>query len=92
MFPGNQPPLSMLLPTLDAYTTGQTLAARVHNQIDAAHRKGEPVQGFNCSMTYLLNHYLKGKTQLLSREPHDVFPSNIIPVTEEVISTDNVQQ
>jgi hypothetical protein len=34
----------------------------------------------------------QGKTQLLSREPHDVFPSNIIPVTEEVISTDNVQQ
>jgi hypothetical protein len=34
----------------------------------------------------------QGKTQLLSREPHDVFPSNIIPVTEEVRSTDTVQQ
>ncbi|CAM6038008.1 unnamed protein product [Sphagnum compactum] len=31
MFPGNQPSLSMLLPTLDAYTTGQLLAPYEHS-------------------------------------------------------------
>jgi glucose-6-phosphate isomerase len=121
-FTGNRPSLSMLLPTLDAYTTGQllslyehrvatmgfiwginsfdqwgvelgkSLATRVRTQMNAARTKGEPVQGFNYSTTTLLNRYLKGKTQLLYPEPHDVFPSDIIPGTDNVVPTEKVEQ
>jgi glucose-6-phosphate isomerase len=64
----------------------------VRTQMNAARTKGEPVQGFNYSTTTLLNRYLKGKTQLLYPEPHDVFPSDIIPGTDNVVLTEKVEQ
>lgn len=70
----------------------QSLATRVRTQMNAARTKGEPVQGFNYSTTTLLNRYLKGKTQLLYPEPHDVFPSDIIPGTDNIVPTEKVEQ
>ncbi|XP_024399239.1 glucose-6-phosphate isomerase, cytosolic isoform X2 [Physcomitrium patens] len=92
VFTGNRPSLSILLPTLDAFTIGQllslyehriavqgfiwnvnsfdqwgvelgkSLASRVRTQLNASRTRDAPLQGFNYSTTYLLTHYLKGKT------------------------------
>lgn len=57
---------------------GKVLASRVRTQMNASRTKGKAVEGFNYSTTTLLNRYLKGKTQLLYPEPHDVFPKDIL--------------
>ncbi len=36
--------------------------------------------------------YEQGKTQLLYPEPHDVFPSDIIPGTDNIVPTEKVEQ
>ncbi|CAM6128887.1 unnamed protein product [Calypogeia fissa] len=113
MFTGNRPSLSILLPNLTPYTTGQllslyenrvavqgwiwginsfdqwgvelgkSLAGKVRSQMNAARTKTKPLYGFNYSTTTLLTRYLQGKTQLLYPEPHDVFPSNVLPGREK---------
>jgi glucose-6-phosphate isomerase len=63
---------------------GKNLASRVRTQMNSSRTKAAHVEGFNFSTTYLLNRYLKGKTQLLYPEPHDVFPSDILPGMENL--------
>lgn len=65
---------------------GKVLASKVRVQMNASRTKGKAVEGFNYSTTTLLNRYLEGKTQLLYPEPHDVFPSDILP-THGVVSS-----
>ena len=60
---------------------GKALAGQVRTQMNAARTQSKAVEGFNPSTTALLNRYLQGKTQLLYPEPHDVFPSDIIPAS-----------
>eukprot|EP00246_Nothoceros_aenigmaticus_P013046 TRINITY_DN4315_c0_g1_i1.p1 TRINITY_DN4315_c0_g1~~TRINITY_DN4315_c0_g1_i1.p1 ORF type:complete len:648 (-),score=108.69 TRINITY_DN4315_c0_g1_i1:700-2643(-) len=62
---------------------GKVLASRVRTQMNLSRTKGKLVEGFNYSTTTLLNRYLKGKTQLLYPKPQDVFPSDILPGTED---------
>eukprot|EP00271_Cylindrocystis_brebissonii_P011937 TRINITY_DN29970_c0_g1_i1.p1 TRINITY_DN29970_c0_g1~~TRINITY_DN29970_c0_g1_i1.p1 ORF type:complete len:657 (-),score=117.64 TRINITY_DN29970_c0_g1_i1:549-2303(-) len=66
---------------------GKVLASKVRTQMNSARSKSKPVEGFNYSTTYLLNRYLKGKTQLLYPEPHDVFPSDILANKPAVLPT-----
>jgi glucose-6-phosphate isomerase len=54
---------------------GKSLATKVRSQLNEARTKDAPVQGFNYSTTYLLKHYLKGKTSVANSDPKNVFPS-----------------
>nr|ABK00065.1 cytosolic glucose-6-phosphate isomerase [Marchantia polymorpha] len=62
---------------------GKSLAGKVRTQMNAARTKTQPLSGFNYSTTTLLTRYLQGKTQLLYPDPHDVFPSNVLPGFEK---------
>ncbi|KAL2621066.1 hypothetical protein R1flu_001271 [Riccia fluitans] len=62
---------------------GKSLAGKVRTQMNAARTKSKPLSGFNYSTTTLLTRYLQGKTQLLYPDPHDVFPTNILPGHEK---------
>ncbi|KAL0360685.1 UNVERIFIED_CONTAM: Glucose-6-phosphate isomerase, cytosolic 1 [Sesamum radiatum] len=58
-FSGNRPSLSILLPSLNAYNVGQSLATQVRKQLHASRKKGEAVEGFNFSTTTVLKRYLE---------------------------------
>lgn len=64
---------------------GKALAGKVRTQMNLARTQSKAVEGFNPSTTALLNRYLQGKTQLLYPEPHDVFPSDIIPASVQAL-------
>ncbi|XP_024365878.1 glucose-6-phosphate isomerase, cytosolic isoform X2 [Physcomitrium patens] len=58
---------------------GKSLASRVRSQLNAARTKEAAVEGFNYSTTFLLQHYLKGKTPVQSSNLVNLFPSEIFP-------------
>ncbi|OAY80974.1 Glucose-6-phosphate isomerase, cytosolic, partial [Ananas comosus] len=58
-FSGNRPSLSLLLPSLNAYNVGQSLATQVRKQLNLSRTQRKPVEGFNHSTTTLLTKYLE---------------------------------
>ncbi|XP_022637477.1 glucose-6-phosphate isomerase, cytosolic isoform X2 [Vigna radiata var. radiata] len=63
-FSGNRPSLSLLLPSLNAYNIGQSLATQVRKQLNASRTLGKPVQGFNFSTTSMLTRYLQASADV----------------------------
>ncbi|KAF6166629.1 hypothetical protein GIB67_005491 [Kingdonia uniflora] len=74
-FSGNRPSISLLLPTLNAYNIGQSLASQVRKQLNASRIKGEPVKGFNFSTTTMISKYLEAQSGI---------PSNAVTLLPKV--------